>query len=65
MSEERMIAFLGSQVACAMIEMEAMKAENKYREMRGESIGYVEIDFIKLIDKYGIGHNSAIETLNQ
>ena len=65
MSEERMIAFVNSQVACAMIEMEAMKASNTNREMRGEAIAYAEEAFIALINKYGIGHNTVIETLNQ
>ncbi len=60
-----MIAFVNSQVACAMIEMEAMKASNTNREMRGEAIAYAEEAFIALINKYGIGHNTVIETLNQ
>lgn len=48
-----------------MIEMEAMKASNTNREMRGEAIAYAEEAFIALINKYGIGHNTVIETLNQ
>lgn len=63
MNEEQRTTFVKSQITCAMIEMESMKAANTYREMRGETIAYNESSFMSLIDKYAIGHNSVILTL--
>lgn len=57
-------AYLNSQVACAMIEAMGMQAENEQRKANGLSIAYVEKDFVALIDKYGLGHNSVITLLN-
>lgn len=63
MSDEAKVAFIQSQVACAMIEAMGMQAENSQRDHRGESMAYVEADFIVLIDKYGIRHNSVVSYL--
>ena len=65
MNKEGMLVFVKSQIVCAMIELEAMKAANHYREMRGEVFAYGETAFMSLINKYGIGHNTVIETLNK
>ena len=46
------------QLLQAEIEMNAMIAENKKREILGESIAYDEKDFMELIEKYGIHHNA-------
>jgi hypothetical protein len=43
---------------CARIELEGMLAENKQREMNGEALAYSEQDIRKLINDYGLGHNS-------
>ncbi len=56
-------SFLNSQIACALIRMEGMKAENMQRDVRGESMAYVEEDFFNLIQNGGIGHNDAATTL--
>ena len=56
-------AFLQSQAACAMAESAAMTAENMQRQHLGQSMAYVEKDFMDRIDKYGIGHNAALTTL--
>ena len=63
MNENQRAAFLDSQTACALIEMESMKALNTYREMRGETIAYNEQAFLDLIPRYGIHHNQALLTL--
>ena len=60
----RQVAFVMSQVACAYAEIEAMKAENAYREHRGEVIAWDHDAFMAVPDKYGLGHNSALTTLN-
>lgn len=46
----------------AMIEVEAMKAENKDRELRGESLAYTEKDFIAIQEAYGMHHNGNIDS---
>ncbi len=58
--ETRNLVYIQSQVACALIEMEAMKAANVEREQRGESLAYDEAAFMAIIDKYGIHHNAVI-----
>jgi len=42
----------------AEINMNGMIAENKQREIKGESPAYVEEDFKSLIEKHGIYHNA-------
>ena len=42
----------------AEITMQGMIAENKMREVRGESPAYSEQQFIELIDYWGIYHNA-------
>jgi hypothetical protein len=58
------VAFLNSQVACAMIEAMGMQAENEIRKVRGEYPCYFESDFQSLLTKYHIGHNDVITFLN-
>jgi hypothetical protein len=60
MNDEQKAAYLNSQVACALIEMAAMKAANSFREMQGYTIAYGEEAFHELITKYGIHHNAAM-----
>ena len=55
------IVYIQSQITCAQIELAAMQAENKNREMLGHCIAYSEKDFNDLILKYGIYHNAVIE----
>lgn len=63
MTEEQKAAFIFSQSVCAIAEIESMKALNKYREKRGETIAYCDDDFIAVIEKYGIGHNAVLSHL--
>lgn len=57
------IAFLQSQIACAQIELAAMNIENEIRLQRGETPAYAEAALMDVINKYGIGHNAALTTL--
>lgn len=63
MSPEHAEVFLRSQIACAMIQMEGMKAENADRQARGHSVAFTYMAFDSLIDQYGIGANDAIRIL--
>ena len=54
--EEDMLYFK-MQLLQAEISMQGMIAENKQREVLGESMAYTEKDFNSLIDEYGIHHN--------
>lgn len=51
------LLYFKMQLLQAEIEMNAMIAENKQREIEGKSMAYTEDSFIKLVDKYGIHHN--------
>lgn len=57
------IAYVQTQTAAALIEMEGMKAFNSERERHGYAPGYDETAFLCLIDKYQLGHNSVITNL--
>jgi hypothetical protein len=57
--------FLQSQIACAYIELEAMKAENESRKIKNQSPAYTEQHFLELIGKYGLGHNTVITELTK
>jgi hypothetical protein len=57
------IAYVQSQIACALIEMEAMKTVNDSCKMRGEVPFYCESDFLNLQNKYGICHNIVLTAL--
>lgn len=53
-------AYVMSQSIAANIEAMGMVAENTYRINRDETVAYIEEDFIKLIDKYGLGCNTVM-----
>jgi heterodisulfide reductase subunit A-like polyferredoxin len=57
------VAFLNSQIACAMIEMAAMQTENQDCVINNRSPFYKEKDFNYLIQKYGLGQNEVITWL--
>ncbi len=60
MNEEQQAAYIQSQVACAMIEMEGMKANNLIRDGAGYSPLYGKDQFLELIERYDIDHTSVI-----
>ncbi len=55
---ERELLYFKMHLLQAEIEMQSMIAENKKRELNGESLAYGEQSFIDLIDKYGIYDNA-------
>ncbi|MCB1466598.1 MAG: hypothetical protein KDK08_05500 [Rhizobiaceae bacterium] len=57
------VTFIQAQVACMMAELEAMKAENRVREIQGLSPTYGEQQFLALQEKYLVSHNAVIEYL--
>jgi hypothetical protein len=61
MDREQQIAYINSQIVCAMAEIEGMKANNKMREDRQEALAYGENDFIDIPAKYSLDHNSVIK----
>ena len=61
---ESCAAYINAQVACALIQAKGMEAENQQRELRGESMAYMEEDFAALIEEYGIHHNAVLGMLN-
>lgn len=64
MTPDQAIVYVQSQVACALIEMEGMRALNTERESHGYSIAYDEEAFLELPKKYGINHAAVIKTLS-
>ena len=64
MTPEQSAAYIHAQAVAALAEIEAMKAENWMREMKGHTIAYGEEEFLAVIDKYGIHHNAVLMTFN-
>ena len=58
-------AYQNAMTACALVELEAMKAENSQRAIEGKSMAYTENQFMELIIKHQIGHNAVVTNLNQ
>lgn len=58
MPEDRDVLYFKMKMLQAEIEMNAMVAENKACEVRGETPCFGEKDFMGLIDKYGIHDNA-------
>lgn len=56
-------AFLQTQVACMLAEMEAMKVENAIRKEDGYAPAYGPDMFRALPDGYGLGHNTVVSYL--
>ena len=57
------VAYIQAQVACALIELEGMKAENRQREIEGKSLAYTEAAFDALLHRYAITHNDVMNYL--
>ena len=58
MDIDRDALYFKMQLLQAEIAMNGMIAENKQREMQGESMAYKEEDFMNLIEEYNIHHNA-------
>lgn len=59
------IAYINSQVACAMIEAMGMQADNDYAKSIGEHPKWFKGDFDALMSKYGIHHNAVLTYLQE
>lgn len=63
MNLEARVAFIHSQIICALAEIEGMKADNLQKQIRGEYPIYGKEDFENVTLRYGIHHNGVIEYL--
>lgn len=61
--------YLQCMAVCAMAEIAAMQASNSARDLKGvvdaaeEPTNFQYADFMAVIDKYGIHHNSVLTYL--
>lgn len=60
MNEQQNVAYIQSQVACALIEAMGMQAENQMREYLQQAPAYSEDSFQALFSRYEIDHNSVM-----
>jgi hypothetical protein len=65
MTDEQKAAFVNSQTACMLVELEAMKAENAARAAGGDAPAYGVSAFHGLIDRYNLGHNAVMSVFNR
>lgn len=56
-------AYINAQSTCALIEMNSMIAENRYRELQQESPAYGEEDFLALMDKYALSSDALVSLI--
>lgn len=63
MTAEERAAFIMAQAACLNAEVAGMVAENTFREMRGETIAFVQNDFLAIINSSICHHNAAVSFL--
>jgi len=59
----RNIARVNANVACALIRLEGMKAENAQRAITGAPPAYTEHQFNQIILDEEIGYNAVLATL--
>lgn len=59
------VVYITGQIACALIEMEAMRAANQVRAGSGSAPAYGEDAFMELLIKYPISHNSILGFLRE
>jgi hypothetical protein len=60
MTPEQQAAYIISQSACMLAEMEAMKATNAMPFAGTQTILYSPADFEALPTKYGVHHNAVV-----
>jgi hypothetical protein len=60
MTEDQQAAYVNAQAAAAQIHATAMVAANKEREADGKALAYDEAAFMKLLDDYGLHHNTLM-----
>ena len=62
--EFRQATYVFAQAVAALARIEGMKAFNQERQNNGYSLGYSEDAFEKIIEDFGLGHNSVMTILN-
>jgi len=60
----RQVAFVMSQVACMLAELEGLKAANGIALLRLENPPYDDAAFVALPERFGLYHNQVIAALN-
>jgi len=58
-------SIISARTACALADIEAMKAENHNRANNGYSLAYGEEAFQKVVIEHRIGNNDIQELLNE
>jgi len=53
-------ARVNARVACALVRLAAMQAENAVRASIGAAAAYSEANFLAVIDEEAIGHNAVV-----
>lgn len=57
------VAFVNSQVACMLAELEAMKLANELDIKAGRPLTNHPADFQNLDARFGLGHNTVVQYL--
>ncbi len=60
MTEEQKAAYIHAQAVCAQLEMEGMLVANRACEMFSRPHEFGRDDFMKVMEKYVIGHNDVV-----
>ncbi len=63
MDKAARVAYIVSQSAAMLAELEGMKAENRSREGHGQAHAYGEDAFFDLPVRYGLAHNQVVAYL--
>lgn len=63
MADADKVAIVNARVACALIALEGMKAENRQRAWEDKSNAYGESDFTSIVNDHAIGENDVIGLL--
>lgn len=66
MTPDQAAAFVAAQTAQMLVELEAMKAENRARARNDFSDAYGDEEFLALRDRYpACSHNGALNIFNE
>ena len=65
MNKNQAVAYVMDQSVAALAEIEAMRAENMFREHVGQSIAYTEDAFLIVLQKYDLNHNDVMRVYSE
>ncbi len=65
MTEEQKAAYVNAQATAAQISAISMCAANTERQSQGLALAYDEAAFVKLLDDYGLHHNTLMTLFHQ